>query len=279
MRQALFVLLLFSMTLSAQEKVEVFFDFNKDMPNAASAVNLQHWMEKNKTVLVTAITGYCDSVDNNHYNRNLASRRIQSILETLKKNGFLIADKIELNPVGEDVITSNNAGQNRRVDIFFKIPKAVVPVAQTSNAIIPVEENRPAEIGDLSDTIPIKDKLRNVKKGDIISIRNINFYFNSEKVMPDSEPRIAELHQVMLDNPKLRIEIHGHICCNPNTADTKLSYRRAKYIFTYLLKHGIPLDRLGYRGYGSAQPIYKIPEKSLMEMAANRRVEILIIDI
>jgi len=49
--------------------------------------------------------------------------------------------------------------------------------------------------------------------------------------MEKSMPLLEELFQILSDYPKLRIEIHGHICCNPNPMDTKLSYRRA---FGYL---------------------------------------------
>ena len=96
--------------------------------------------------------------------------------------------------------------------------------------------------------------------------------------MDQSIPLMNELLQIMLDNPKLRIEIHGHICCNPNPNDTKLSYRRALVILKYLTGHGVEVGRLGFKGYGSNDPIYKLPEKNEKQRAANRRVEILIVN-
>ena len=83
---------------------------------------------------------------------------------------------------------------------------------------------------------------------------------------------------IMMNNPKIVIEIHGHICCNPNPNDTKLSYRRALVIFKYLQNNGVQLYRMAFRGYGSNDPIYKLPERNEKERAANRRVEILIVD-
>jgi outer membrane protein OmpA-like peptidoglycan-associated protein len=96
--------------------------------------------------------------------------------------------------------------------------------------------------------------------------------------MDESLPLLDELLDIMMNNPKLVIEIHGHICCNPNPNDTKLSYRRALVILKYLTKYGVNIDRLAFRGYGSNNPIYKVPEKNLKERAANRRVEILIVN-
>ena len=96
--------------------------------------------------------------------------------------------------------------------------------------------------------------------------------------MEKSMPLLEELFQILLDNPKLRIAIHGHICCNPNPMDTKLSYRRAIVIFKYLIDNGIPVKRLAYKGFGSYDPIFPLPERTEAQRAANRRVEILIVD-
>jgi outer membrane protein OmpA-like peptidoglycan-associated protein len=123
----------------------------------------------------------------------------------------------------------------------------------------------------------LASKFEKAKKGDIIRISNINFYLNAEKVIEHSVPLLNELLQIMLDNPKLVIEIHGHICCNPDPMDTKLSYRRALVILKYLTSRGIDVKRLAFKGYGSNDPIYKVPERNEKERAANRRVEILIV--
>lgn len=96
--------------------------------------------------------------------------------------------------------------------------------------------------------------------------------------MEQSEPLLEELYRIMILNSKLRIEIHGHICCNPNPMDTKLSFRRALVILKYLTKKGIPITRMDFKGYGSNNPIYRLPERNEKERAANRRVEILIVD-
>ena len=96
--------------------------------------------------------------------------------------------------------------------------------------------------------------------------------------MDESLPLLDELLDIMINNPKLVIEIHGHICCNPNPNDTKLSYRRALVILKYMTKYGVKVNRLAFRGYGSNDPIYKVPERNEKERAANRRVEILIVD-
>jgi flagellar motor protein MotB len=59
---------------------------------------------------------------------------------------------------------------------------------------------------------------------------------------------------------------------------TDLSTQRAKAIYNFLLNHDIQKDRLSYKGFGSSQPIFALPEKDEQERAANRRVEILIVE-
>jgi outer membrane protein OmpA-like peptidoglycan-associated protein len=58
---------------------------------------------------------------------------------------------------------------------------------------------------------------------------------------------------------------------------TELSTQRAKAIYNFLVVNGISKSRLSYKGFGSTQPIFPLPEKDETQRAANRRVEILII--
>jgi outer membrane protein OmpA-like peptidoglycan-associated protein len=55
-----------------------------------------------------------------------------------------------------------------------------------------------------------------------------------------------------------------------------LSTQRAKAIKNFLLMKGIDESRVTYKGFGSSQPIFPIPEKDESQRAANRRVEIVI---
>lgn len=261
----------------SQKQFEVFFDFNAAYPNAVSLQKLKEWKQGNKTVEVTKFLGYCDSVDDSKYNKDLAMRRISSVLELLKKDSISISNTVELKPFGKDFELSKNQEENRKV-VFFYIEKETKPVAvpkdvdETFVLAKDVEELVEQESSELAA------KFDKAQKGDLIRINNINFHFNSEKMISASLPLLDELLQIMHDNLKLRIAIHGHICCNPNGMDTKLSYRRALVIFKYLNKGGIQVNRLSYKGFGSNDPIYKVPERNEAERKANRRVEILIVE-
>lgn len=272
-----FLLLLLPFLGFSQTQFEVFFDFNKDFPNQSSLTKLNQWITSNKSAQVTKVLGYCDSVDDSQYNKDLANRRIQSVLKLLKKDSITISDKVELKPFGKDFKFSKNQKENRKVTFFYHLKKEEKPAANKSAEEEELIFSNASELVEIEKSTLAK-KFEKAKKGDLIRINNINFYFNSEKIMEQSEPLLLELLQILYDNPKLRIAIHGHICCNPNGMDTKLSYRRAMVIFKYLVKFDIEMNRLSYKGFGSNDPIYKLPERNEAERKANRRVEILIVD-
>lgn len=302
--------LLFSIYGVSQNKLEVFFDFNKDVPNEASQIKLEEWISKNKNAEILKVFGYCDSVDDSKYNKDLAMRRVNSMVKTFNDNNVRINNNVELKSFGKDFKYSKNQDENRKVEVFYKIietksakpSKAKTPFANNEPLVLnnpnalndpkPAIETKTAKEQDNTKDFEFKplyelveeerselvEKFKKAKVGDLIRINNISFHFNSEKVMEESLPILEELYQIMYANPKLVIKIHGHICCNPNPNDTKLSYRRALVILKFLTKRGIPLHRLDYKGFGSNDPIYKVPEKTEQQRAANRRVEILIVD-
>ena len=82
----------------------------------------------------------------------------------------------------------------------------------------------------------------------------------------------------MEENPKLKIEIQGHICCVAGEDVKDVSTARARAVYNYLLRSKIDRKRMTYKGYGSSRPLHPIPEKTVQEEDENRRVEILIVD-
>ena len=290
-------ILLFSLPGFSQNKLDVFFDFNKDVPNEASQIKINQWILDNKTAEITKVLGYCDSVDDSKFNKDLAMRRVNAMVTIFTNNNIKIAEKAELKSFGKDFKSSKNQSENRKVEVFYliaaknldvknvaTIPEGPFGKRQVKEVIARERvEDDLLEAADMDAHVEeerstLEAKFYKAKKGDLVRINNINVYFNSERVMDQSLPLLDELLDIMMNNPKLVIEIHGHICCNQNPNDTKLSYRRALVILKYLTKYGVEVSRLAFRGYGSNDPIYRLPEKNEKERAANRRVEILIVN-
>lgn len=274
MKKILLFLLLFPTIMLAQQKFEVYFDFNVAVPNEKSAKDFQNWMAENSKAEITKIYGYCDSVDNKSYNKELSVKRINSVLEVLKSNNILLSKDIELKPFGKDFKRSENQNENRKVVLFYK--ENLQPNGNATKEEIPANINLSSKVSN--EKALLASKFKNAKKGDLITIENIYFYLDSDRIIEKSKPLLAELYTILAKNPKLKIQINGHICCNPNPTDLKLSSRRAQIIYAYLLEKEILLYRLSYKGFGSSQPVYKIPEKNAAERLANRRVEILIVE-
>jgi len=269
------VFVLFCNVAFSQEKYEVFFDFNKDFPNATSLTSLQKWMEKQSRIEVLKVNGYCDSVDNKSYNKDLAERRIQSVLKILKEGKIAISAKVDLQAFGKNFKLSANQDENRKVTIFYKSTQ-FVRNSPPFDQELPNEGNIPLKIEN--EKKGLKAKFDLAKKGDIITIQNIYFYLDSEKIVEKSKPILEELYLIMKNNPKLKIQVQGHICCNTKLGEIKLSKQRALAICAFLKEREILFNRLSSVGFGNTKPVFKIPEQNEEERLANRRVEILIVD-
>ena len=76
----------------------------------------------------------------------------------------------------------------------------------------------------------------------------------------------------MIENPTVRVEIQGH---TDNQGDPNfnrlLSEKRAQSIKDYLVKKGVPSDRMTVKGYGEDKPV--ADNKTETGRAKNRRIE------
>ena len=124
-----------------------------------------------------------------------------------------------------------------------------------------------------------------VKTGETFVLKNIYFFPQSHTVKNESIPEMEKLANVLKRNPKVKIQVEGHICCvldfpdafDVDAQDNHLSVNRSKYIYDYLLSKGIARDRLNFVGFGRSRPIVEF-EKTEEEADKNRRVEIRILE-
>lgn len=251
---------LFSLSVNAQEKLNVYFDFDKSELNDVAVKKINSWIAEGKNYKVTKLYGFCDWKGTNSYNDSLAKKRVMEVYNFLKASKIDIEKDIEIRGFGEDFEQSKIQGENRRVTIIFNEK---------------VEINSDKKLLVATD-IKLSDQIKKSKSGDLITLKNIYFFNNSAKTVPKSEPVLYELLCAMNDNPTLNIEIQGHICCKAPTEFEVISTARAKAIYNYLIRNKIDKSRMSYKGYGVSKPIHPIPEKSPQEEDENRRVEILI---
>lgn len=117
------------------------------------------------------------------------------------------------------------------------------------------------------------------KAGETAVLRDLFFVGDQAVLLKASEPELPKILKFMQVNPNLKIEIAGHIngpgmimSEEPEWRQT-LSARRAQYVYAYLLKNGIPAERMMYKGYDNTKMLFPHPANE-RESEQNRRVEI-----
>ncbi len=120
--------------------------------------------------------------------------------------------------------------------------------------------------------------LQRLARGKSFKITNINFFPDSPMYLPECEPVLKRLTRVMQNNPKMKIQIEGHIngCTGDPEGRQLLSEARARTVYDYLVRNGIEPERMTTIGYGCRKMIYPNPQNE-EEKKLNRRVEILIL--
>ncbi len=260
MKTWIFILLM-SLTMQSQQasdaRVEVFFDFNEHVLNDSAIRTINDFIAEGKDVEVSKIYGFCDWVGSNSYNDTLSLKRVASVHEYLQNKGIKVRKDYEKKGFGEDFTQSEIQSENRKVLIIFNEIERPIP--------------RPS-----SKTLA--EQVKGAVPGDKIKLENINFHNNSATILPKSKPALYDLLCVLEENPKLKVEIQGHICCQPLNDKNDVSTARARAIYNFLIRNKIDRKRLSFKGFGVTRPLYKIPERTEEEAVANRRVEIMIVE-
>ena len=287
-----FFFLVSMVTCHAQEQFTVYFDSNKFELNDKENEKLNTWISENKKNKILAINGYTDEDGTNGFNDTLAQKRVNCIFNAVK-NQIKIREDFKTRSFGESFKQSPNKAENRRVIIYYilekdlpredeilGIKKEIVEEIPKPEIFYPenmVFENPNGTKSEFKLDRVFMKKIGEAKTGEKLKIDNLNFVINSFAVVPESRGKLYELLLVLQKNPSLKIEIQGHLCCMPIDR-TDLSTQRAKAIYNFLIANDVSRARLSYKGFGSSDPIYPLPEKDEKERAANRRVEILIVE-
>ena len=179
------------------------------------------------------LISYTDSIGSVPSNELLASKRLQSVSRILMNSNIkaFILDSLNQNEKRDNRHVNEN--QFRRVDIIiYKIETNYV----------------------LNQAINL----------------NIQFLAGSDHVDPVSVPTLKKLVYVMKLDDSLKINWHGHVCCQ---ADQPMSLKRAKRVKIFLVKNGIDEKRINCFGYSNTVKL--VEETTPQNQAINRRVEVI----
>ncbi len=151
---------------------------------------------------------------------------------------------------------------------------------------------------DEQGTIIIPFELKRLRKGDIAVMYNVYFFIDADVMRPESRFEINSLLEMLKENEKYRIKIHGHtnggangkiISMNKNSKSffalsdaregigsaKQLSEKRAETIRNYLVSNGIDPERMQIKAWGGKRPLQ---DKHSARAQENVRVEIEILE-
>lgn len=146
------------------------------------------------------------------------------------------------------------------------MPAATPPPAPSPTpAPTPVAEATPAP-SPAATPAPVK-----------VILEDIHFEFNKATLTHTAEELLDRNIQMIRENPGIEVQIEGHACAHgPDDYNMALSERRANAVKEYLVKGGIPAERLTTIAYGEtrlAMPEIPTPyNKESVEARTNRRV-------
>jgi len=241
------------------------------------------------------IIGYCDFIGAKKKNDSLSYERAENVMVYLISKDFSIRD-IELcigkGKIEREGMKSKDGYQpDRKVDIVKKS----------------AEPTRPIVKGKPKPVAPPKQAVTEIAKVEVnqaVSLNRIFFEPGSHVLIESSGPQLDSLYTILEANPKIRIQIEGHICClisspgerpvkifakekddNPETAydvyETStpdlLSFARARAICKFLVDKGIDKHRIKYKGLGMTHND-AVKENSEEDMQRNRRVDIRVLE-
>lgn len=130
---------------------------------------------------------------------------------------------------------------------------------------------------------PLVTRLSPATVGSKMNVEDLYFVGNQTTLLVESAPTLPRLLQFMRTSPELKIELSGHVNNpaepqGPGTWSYNLAVNRAKVIYDYLIKYGIPKNRLTFKGYSNWEMVNPKP-KNAADMRANRRVEIRVLEV
>lgn len=149
---------------------------------------------------------------------------------------------------------------------------------------------------DDNNNVVVPFELARLQRGDIAVMYNVYFFKDAAAMRPESQFEVNSLLEMLQENPKYRIRIHGHTNGNaPGKIMTvtegnyfsltgskegfgsakQLSEERADIIRQYLLDHGVEPKRMEVKAWGGKRPIH---DKLSNRAHENVRVEIEILE-
>jgi outer membrane protein OmpA-like peptidoglycan-associated protein/tetratricopeptide (TPR) repeat protein len=128
---------------------------------------------------------------------------------------------------------------------------------------------------DLTE-LPKHIGLQPIQEGNKVVLNNLFFEYKKSTLRPESKMELKAIHDFMVSNPQLSIEIGGHTdSIGSNKYNLALSEARALAVKKYLEKLGVEAKRLSSKGYSFSNPLASNQTEEGRKL--NRRTEFLVL--
>ncbi len=206
-----------------------------------------------------------------------------------KKTGEGISNGvISLLDINGDVIDSVTSDANGNYEFqnvktnqlaFLRVEKEDY---QTEEYEVDLEKIRDGEVKE--DISLVKSRVALALGSDVASILNpIYFDYSESYIREDAKIELAKIVEVLKKYPKLSIKVESHTDSKGKAiTNLKLSEKRARATYNYLIEQGVDPRRMIYKGYGETQLLNKCKDGktcSEEEHQLNRRSTFKIIEI
>jgi outer membrane protein OmpA-like peptidoglycan-associated protein len=156
-------------------------------------------------------------------------------------------------------------------------PTTVAPPAPTSSSpAVSPSASPPAPSSPAPSSSPGVPTTDQVHK-QIVAAGPVEFDSGSATLTAGSQPVLARIAAIMIDNPTMKLRIEGNTDSRGSaSANLDLSVRRAQTVFNALQALGVAPERMMTIGYGESHP--HVPNTTSANRAVNRRVSFTLTD-
>jgi len=140
-------------------------------------------------------------------------------------------------------------------------------------------QQREAELAQLQQAISQIAETRRTAMGLVMTLdsKSVRFDFDKAYVKPEYRDMLNRIAGILMTIKGYTIAVHGYTDdIGTQTYNLQLSQRRAEAVRDFLVQAGIPPTIMTTKGFGKSNP--RVPSDSEQARAANRRVEIGIVD-
>jgi len=264
------------LVIFSQTKIKSFyFESDQSVPTPYSQHQLDLFKQSfnRGEISIFEIYAYTDSIGSPEHNDSLARKRLNYVSNYL---GIINNESVQLKPYG--LIRKYDVKDYkswRRVDVYFsygakndndnqKIDSAFSLI--DSNIVEDIRENNESDVSN--DSIDLISRTTPY-------VLKVEFIEGTAKMDESSHVEVSKLYDFLINNPKTKILIRGHVCCGKNM---RISRARAKAVYDELRKRGMDKKRMDYVGLSNKEPLV-YPEKTPEDRQRNRRVDVKITSI